>query len=321
MGVKSDYTKNSANKEGSNVKDVAAKIKDRENRYIEKKKPVKRALDYLVMTIGAIIYAAGISLFLDPNSLAPGGVTGISIILNRITNIETGTLILLLNIPILLVGTWRFGVRFILSTLYCIALTSLCTNVLSAYGPVTEDLVLAAVVGGAVLATGVGLVFKAGGTTGGIDIIIKLLRLKMPHLKTGALYLAMDAVVVATSAILFRNIELALYAGVAVFVSSTVLDVVLYGRDGAKLIYIISDHFEPITKRLLEELDLGVTHVDASGAYSGKEKRVIMCVCRKNLSPKVEEIVKEEDPLAFMIVSNATEIYGEGYKNIFSEKL
>lgn len=305
----------------NSVKAAADKVKARENRYIERKTPVRIALDYLLMTIGAIIYAAGISLFLDPNSLAPGGVTGISIILNRITDIETGTLILLLNIPILLLGMWRFGVRFILSTLYCIALTSLCTNVLAEYGPITDDLVLAAVVGGAVLATGVGLVFRAGGTTGGIDIIIKLLRLKMPHLKTGALYLAMDAAVVAASAILFRNIELALYAGVAVFTSSTVLDVVLYGRDGAKLIYIISDHFEVITKRLLEELDLGVTHMDASGAYSGKEKSVIMCVCRKTLSPKVEEIVKEEDPMAFMIVSSATEIYGEGYKNLFSEKL
>lgn len=321
MSIKKDYTDNRLNREAGSIKEAAAKEKARENRYIERKTPVKRAMDYLLMTIGAIVYAAGISLFLDPNSLAPGGVTGISIILNRITNIETGTLILLLNVPILLVGTWRFGVRFILSTLYCIALTSLCTNVLAEYGPITDDLVLAAVVGGAVLATGVGLVFKAGGTTGGIDIIIKLLRLKMPHLKTGALYLAMDAVVVVISAILFRNIELALYAGVAVFVSSTVLDVVLYGRDGAKLIYIISDNFEPITKRLLEELDLGVTHVDASGAYSGKEKSVIMCVCRKQLSPKVEEIVKEEDPLAFMIVSSATEIYGEGYKNIFSEKI
>ncbi|MBE5865557.1 MAG: YitT family protein [Lachnospiraceae bacterium] len=321
MSIKTDYKENVENSECNSVKAAADKVKARENQYIEKKTPARRALDYLLMTVGAFIYAVGISLFLDPNSLAPGGVTGISIILNRITNIETGTLILLLNIPILLLGTWRFGVRFILSTLYCIALTSLFTNVLSAYGPITEDLVLAAVVGGAVLAAGVGIVFKAGGTTGGIDIIIKLLRLKMPHLKTGALYLAMDAVVVTASAILFHNIELALYAGVAVFVSSTVLDVVLYGRDGAKLIYIISDHFEPITKRLLEELDLGVTHMDASGAYSGKEKSVIMCVCRKALSPKVEEIVKEEDPLAFMIVSNATEIYGEGYKNIFSEKL
>lgn len=282
---------------------------------------VKKGMNFLLMTAGAVIYAVAISLFLDPNSLAPGGVTGISIILNRLTHIETGTLILLLNIPILLLGMWRFGIRFILSTLYCIAVTSVCTNYLSAYDPVTEDLVLAAVVGGAVLATGIGLVFKAGATTGGVDIIIKLLRLKMPHLKTGALYLVMDAAVVIASAILFHNVELALYAGVAVFVSSAVLDVVLYGRDGAKLIYIISDHYEPITKRLLEELDLGVTHVDASGAYSGREKSVIMCVCRKALSPKVEGIVKEEDPQAFMIVTGATEIYGEGYKSIFSEKL
>ena len=303
------------------VKEAAAKAKARENRYIEKKTPAKHAMDYLIMTMGAVIYAAGISLFLDPNSLAPGGVTGISIILNRITSLETGTWILILNIPILIIGAWRFGMRFILSTLYCIAVTSLCTNLFTAYGAVTEDLFLAAVVGSSLLAVGVGLVFKAGSTTGGMDIIIKLLRLKMPYLKTGALYLILDAVVVVASAILFRNIEIALYAGFAVFINSVVLDVVLYGRDGAKLIYIISDSYEPITRRLLEELDLGVTHVNASGAYSGKEKSVIMCVCRKTLSPKVEEIVKEEDPLAFMIVSSATEIYGEGYKNIFSERL
>lgn len=292
-----------------------------ESSFVDRKSPGRQVLDLIVMTLGAVIYAAGISLFLDPNSLAPGGVTGISIILNRITNIETGTWILLLNIPILIIGTWQFGVRFIMSTLYCTALTSLGTNVLVAYGPVTNDLVLAAVVGGGMLATGMGLVFKAGATTGGIDIIIKILRLKIPYLKTGALYLAMDAAVVIASAFLFHNIELALYAGVAAFVSSMVLDVVLYGKDGAKLIYIISDHFEDITKRLLEELNIGVTYVNGMGAYSGKEKNVIMCVVRKNLSPKVEEIVKQEDPLSFMIVTSATEIYGEGYKNLFSEKL
>lgn len=305
----------------SAFKEAAAKAKARENRYIEKKTPVRHAMDYLLMTIGAVIYAAGISLFLDPNSLAPGGVTGISIILNRITGLETGTWILLLNIPIFILGARRFGARFILSTMYCTAIVSLCTNLFQSYGAVTNDLFLAAVVGSSLLAVGVGLVFKAGSTTGGIDIIIKILRLKMPYLKTGALYLILDAIVVAASAILFRNIEIALYAGFAVLINSVVLDVVLYGRDGAKLIYIISDHSQPITKRLLEELDLGVTHVNASGAYSGKEKHVILCVCRKNLSPKVEEIVKEEDPLAFMIVSSATEIYGEGYKNFFGEKL
>ncbi len=303
------------------AKQAADKVKERELRFIDKKTPLRRALDYLLMTAACGIYAVGVSLFLDPNSLAPGGVTGISIILNRITSLETGTWIFLLNIPILAVGMWRFGFRFILSTVYCTSLTSLFTNVLSGYDPVTDDLFLAAVVGSSLIAVGMGLVFKAGSTTGGMDIVVKLLRLKMPFMKTGSLFLTLDAVVVTASALLFRDIERALYAGMAIFITSVVLDVVLYGRDGAKLIYIISDHHEIITKRLLEELDIGVTYVNGSGAYSGREKSVIMCVIRKNLSPKAEEIVKEEDPLAFMIITSATEIYGEGYKNLFSEKL
>lgn len=300
---------------------AVSREKERELRYIEKKTLLRRVGDYLLMTVAAAIYSAGVSLFLDPNSLAPGGVTGISVILNRLTSLETGTWILLLNIPILAVGMWKFGFRFILSTMYCTALTSLFTNIFFRLGPLTEDLFLAAVAGGALIAVGMGLVFKAGSTTGGMDIIIKLLRLRMPYMKTGTLFLTMDAIVVASAALLFRNIERGLYSGLAIFITSVVLDLVLYGRDSAKLLYIISDRHESITQRILEELDIGVTYVEGSGAYSGKEKKVILCVIRKNLSPKAEEIVKEEDPLAFMIITRATEIYGEGYKNIFSEKL
>lgn len=295
--------------------------KEREIQYLEKKTTLRRVKDYIVITIASFIYAAAVSLFLDPNSLAPGGVTGISIILNRITNVETGTWILLLNIPILILGAWKFGGRFILSTIYCTVLTSLFTNVLTPMGAVTEDPFLAALAGAGLMALALGWVFKAGATTGGMDIIIKVLRLKMPHLKTGSLYLMLDTVVVTLSAFLFRDIDRALYAGLVVFTASFLLDVVLYGRDGAKVIYIISDHPDSIAKRLLEELDIGVTYMQGSGAYSGKDKKVIMCVMRKQLAPKAEEVVKEEDPLAFMIVTSATEIYGEGYKSYFSEKL
>ena len=300
---------------------AVSREKERELRYIEKKTLLRRVGDYLLMTVAAAIYSAGVSLFLDPNSLAPGGVTGISVILNRLTSLETGTWILLLNIPILAVGMWKFGFRFILSTMYCTVLTSMFTNIFAELGTLTGDLFLAAVAGGALIAVGMGLVFKAGSTTGGMDIIIKLLRLRMPYMKTGTLFLTMDAIVVSSAALLFRNIERALYSGLAIFITSVVLDLVLYGRDSAKLLYIISDRHESITRRILEELDIGVTYVEGSGAYSGKEKKVILCVIRKNLSPKAEEIVKEEDPLAFMIITRATEIYGEGYKNIFSEKL
>lgn len=277
---------------------------------------------FLMMTIGAIIYAAAIGMFLDPNALAPGGVTGISIILSRLIPVETGTLILLFNIPILILGTWKFGFRFIVSTIYCIMIISPMTNFFtSRYGALTEDPFLAGLAGGALLATGMGTVFRAKATTGGIDIIVKIIRTKMPHLKTNNLFLLMDAVVVTCSALVFKDIDKALYAGMTVIITSLVMDIVLYGKDEAKLIHIISDKSEEITKRLLDDLEIGVTYVRGEGAYSGKEKKVIMCVVKKQISPKVEDIIKEEDPMAFMIVSSAMEIYGEGYKNLFSEKI
>ncbi len=289
---------------------------------IEQKKTWKRrVLDYLMITVASFIYAVAVSLFLDPNSLAPGGVTGIAIILNRLSGLETGTWVLLINIPIIILGMWKFGLHFILSTLYCTAATSFFINLLAAFGVATEDRFLAALVGGALMAVGIGLVFKAGATTGGTDIIVKLLRLRFPHLKTGSLFLITDAIIVTVSAFVFKDLDVALYAGVVVFVNSTLLDVVLYGRDGAKLIFIISDAHASITKRLLEELDIGVTYISGTGAYSGREKSVIMCVMKKQISAQVEVIVREEDPDAFMIVTSATEIFGEGYKSIYSEKL
>lgn len=288
----------------------------------KKKVSVKKTIkDYLLITIACGVYSVAISMFLDPNSLAPGGVTGIAIILNRLIHVETGTLILLINIPILILGAWKFGLRFSLSTIYSTVLISLFTNLLTDVKVVTADPLLAALVGGSLSAIGIGWVFKAGATTGGTDIIIKLLRIKMPHLRTGGLFLAMDVVIVALSAFVFKDIDVALYAGLTVFVISLVLDLVLYGRDEAKLMFIISDRSEEITRRLLEELDIGVTYIRGAGAFSGKEKQVILCAAKKSIAPKTEVIVKEEDPQAFMIITSATEIYGEGYKSYFSEKL
>ncbi len=277
--------------------------------------------NYLIITVFSVTYAVGISLFLDPNNLAPGGVSGISIMLSRLTPIPTGTWIMLLNIPILALGLWKFGLKFILSTIYCTIVSSTFTNLFSGIGALTTDKLLAAGAGGAVLAISVGMIFRAGGTTGGVDVIIKVLRLKYPHLKTGNLFLLFDGLVVTMSGIMFRNLETALYAAVAILVSSTVLDIVLYGKDGAKMIYIVSDYPDKIADRLLEDLDIGVTYIKGQGAYSGREKMVIMCVMRKPLAPKVQQVVMEEDSEAFMIISDATEIFGEGYKSYFSERL
>ncbi|MEG1848366.1 MAG: YitT family protein [Lachnospiraceae bacterium] len=288
---------------------------------IEKKTKKQRIADYILITIASAIYAVGVSMFLDPNNLASGGVTGIAIILNRFTGIETGTMFLILNIPIILLGFWKFGLKFIISTFYSIFMVSIFTNLFAPFGAATTDQFLAAMAGSALVAVGIGLIFKAGSTSGGVDIIVKCLRIRYPHLKSGALFLILDMAIVVAAGIVFRDLDTALYAGLAVIICSAVLDVVLYGRDEAKLIYIISNRFTKIADRLMEEVDVGVTYIKGQGAYSNTDKQVIMCVIKKQSAPRVEVIVKEEDADAFMIVSSASEIFGEGYKSYFSEKL
>ncbi len=276
---------------------------------------------YLTITLASFLYAIGISLFVDPNDMAPGGVTGISIIINRIVPIETGTLIFLINIPILLFAIWKFGIKFTVSTIYALAVISIFTNILAPYGALTDDILLAALVGGILSAVSIGTILKCGATTGGMDIIVKWLRLKLPHLKTGVIFFFADVIIVSISGIIFRNLDAALYAAIAVVTTSLVLDVVLYGKDEAKLIYIISDKAEPITLRLLEELGVGLTQIEGRGAFTGKGKKVLMCVVRKPISPQIEIIVKEEDTESFMIITRATEVFGEGYKSYFSERI
>lgn len=279
-------------------------------------------MGYVLMTLACFCYAVGISLFVEPNNIASGGVTGIAIILNKAIGGSTGIWFFVINIPILLIGMWKFGFKFLMSTVYCTTIISVFTDLLSRYGsPLTNDVLVATIAGGMLTAIGMGGVFKAGATTGGMDIVVKLCKLKFPYMKTGSLFLIMDFLVVLASAFVFQDIDRAFYSAMEVFVTSTLLDLVLYGRDGAKLIYIISDKSEKIAARLLDELNIGVTYMEGQGAYSGREKKVIMCVTKKQIAPRAEEIVKEEDPNTFMIVSSASEIYGEGYKSYFSEKL
>ena len=277
--------------------------------------------DYLLIILGSAIYALSVSLFLDPNDLAPGGMTGIAVILNRLSRIDVGTLYFLLNVPVVLLGLWKFGWRFIIKTAVAIGCTSLFTNLLAPYGAVTEDLLLASVVGGMLMAVGMGLIFRARATTGGTDIIVKVLRQKYRHLKTGALFLYMDLVIVTLAGIVFRDLNVALYALLTVFVNGKAIDYVLYGHDDAKLIYIITDRADEIADRIMLDLDIGCTFLNGKGGWTQEPKAVIMTVAHNRISPLIEEIVKELDPQAFMIIGSASEIYGEGYKDILAEKL
>jgi uncharacterized membrane-anchored protein YitT (DUF2179 family) len=285
------------------------------------KKLVKGLKKYLLISVGAVIYSCAISLFLDPNDLAPGGVSGVAILINRFIGVPTGTINLVLNIPIILLGLWKFGWRFICSTFYTLLLTTVFINRLAMYGAVTDDLLIAAVIGGALVGLSIAMIMKAGATTGGSDIIVKVLRTKWKHIKTNVLFLGFDCAVILASWLVFKDMTVAFYAGVSVVVDSIVIDYVLYGPDEAKLIFIISDQQEKVRKKMMSELDITATIIPAVGAYTNTKKEMLMVVTRKQMAPQIEEIVKEEDRRAFMIVSSASEIFGEGYKDITRDVL
>ena len=275
---------------------------------------------FLLITLGCLVYSCGIALFLDPARMIPGGVSGIAIAVSHLTDkISTGNVMLIINIPLLLLGLWKFGKSFLFSTVYATVLSSVFIDVINkiiaAYLPLTEEMILVALVGGALAGLGVGLVFRGGGTTGGTDIITKMIRLKHPRFKTNTIFLAVDSTIVAASAIVFKDVDTALYSAITLVVFSKMLDIVLYGPDGAKMVYIISDRPEEIADKLLIDLDVGVTYLNGSGAYSGQEKKVLMCASRKHIFPRIREVVSNVDDMAFMIVGSAQEIFGEGFKN------
>lgn len=276
---------------------------------------------YLIITLVSILYGAGTSLFLDPNDLVPGGLTGIAMILNRFIPIGTGTIFLIFNIPIIALAWFKFGGKFIISTLYAVGCVSVATDMFMGMPAVTKEPLLAVFMGDILIAFSIATIFKCGATSGGADIIIKFLRLKYPHIRTGRLFMIFDISVVALSGILFHNIDAALYAFIGIFVMSAVMDLVLYGQDEAKMVFIISEKFEILASKIMSDVDAGVTFLTGRGAYTKKEKEVILCVVRKAVYPKVEEIIKAEDPAAFLIVTHAHEIYGEGYKDIFANKV
>ena len=287
---------------------------------------------YLLITLGCVLLGAGIALFLDPNSIAPGGISGVAIILNKFIPLNTGLLIFLLNIPLLLIGLIKFGKQFLFNTVYATIMLSLATDLISfvmertnmtavsaltgeTLIAATGDLFLAAVAGGVLCAVGLGLVFRCNCTTGGLDIVVMLIHKKWRHLGVGTIFLIVDFVIAGVSAIVFESIEIGLYAAVGIAIYSVLMDVVIYGGNSAKFVHIVSDMNETIKNCILTELEIGVTGFDGVGEYTGDKKKVLMVVVKKHLYPMLRDIIREEDPDAFMIVTSAKEVYGLGYRS------
>lgn len=282
------------------------------------KNNIKKVIaDFLFWTVGCFIYASAVTMFISGNEISPGGITGIATALGYVFNIPSGILLFLLNIPILILGFIKFGGVFIVKTSIASSLLSFALTVTDITLPsFTIDKILAAVFGGVLMGTGLSLIMLRGATTGGIDIIAKLINRKFRHLTFGRLILLMDAVVIAVAALVYRNIESALYSVVAMYGTSYIMDMILYGGDKGKLIYIVTNYPKEICSDINLVLKRGVTILTARGGYTGNERALLLCTLRRHEVSALYSIINKYDKKAFIVVGEAGEIIGEGFKEL-----
>lgn len=282
----------------------------------------KLAVDLLYDIMGGLIYAVALVCFVAPAQIAPGGVSGISVIVSHLTGLPLGALNLAMNIPLLILA-WRFlGHGFTLRTLKTVGIQVVLIELASALFPVYQgEPILAALFGGVGIGAGLGVVFMRGSTTGGTDIISRLIQRRFRHVSIGKLLFLIDLMVLTASVLVFRNLEVGLYGMIAIFTTSRLLDSFLFGLYTGKLVLVISNWGEEISQAILSRLDRGVTFLKGEGGYSGQDKRILLCAVRAAEHHRVEEIIKEIDPDAFTITLQATEIVGEGFRPITENKV
>ena len=275
-----------------------------------------------IITLGAVIYALAFDWFVAPNQIAMGGVTGLAQIVNALVPVlPVGVLSILVNVPLFLAGWRLLGGRLLVSSLYAMAVSSLAIDVIAwmhTFPPM--DPILATLYGGAGMGVGLGLVFSQGATTGGTDIIGKLLKLKFPWLPIGKLVMIPDMVVGMLAAVVFGTVNAALYGLIQMYLLSKVMDMILYGWDTSRVAYIITDRWEETVRGLLD-MNRGVTLLQGKGAYTGAEKQVLLVAFRQREIVPIKRMLREIDPKAFFIVCDAHEILGEGFGDYQKEEI
>ncbi len=284
-----------------------------------KKRSLKWLVDIPLLILGSIIYSAGINCFTAPNDIAPGGIGGLATVISYLTNhtVSIGLVFGLANIPLIIAGFLRLGKALMARTVLAVAVTTVCTDFLSGLFPVyVGDRIIAAVFGGVLMGAGLGIVYNRDGTTGGTDIINKIIQKAKPHLSLGFIMMITDAVVVLVSILAFGNLESGLYAIIAIFVSSRLMDYILYGGREGKAVLIFSEKAEEIGKAITTNISRGATYLKGQGVYTGADKNVICCAVPKNEYVKLKRIVREYDAKAFIITATADEVLGEGFIDI-----
>lgn len=286
---------------------------------------------YLLILLGSAIAATGINLFLVPNRIAPGGVSGIATVLFYLSNgkLPVGMTMLAFDIPLYLIGYRFIGRRFIVKTMYSsVALSLLIDFSKPFFNMISDkyfissqsgDLIVFTVFGGLLVGLGLGIVFKSGATTGGTDLGAKILHTLIPRVSLGNLLLCLDGAVIIFAAISFNSIIVGLYSIITIFIMSKVIDAIMEGVNFSKCVFIISEKSDIIADKILNDIDRGVTALKGTGMYTRKDKEVLFCVLDRSQIPRLKEIVQDIDEKAFVILTDAREVLGEGFQNYNNE--
>lgn len=278
---------------------------------------------YLWITLASAVYALGFDWCYVPNQIGFGGITGVGQIVNHFLPIAPiGGVVIVLNVPLFLLGWRLLGGHLLFSSLYAMFISSVFVDLFAALIPFQSmDPMLATIFGGLLIGLSLGVVLLQGATTGGTDLLARLLKLKISWLPMGKLLMAVDLVVIAAVALTFQNFSSALYGVVSLYIASVSMDMVLYGMDQAKVAYIISSHPKEVSQAILGELDRGVTVLHGMGAWSGEEKKVLLCAFKQRQIVPLKRIIRSIDPEAFLIVCNAHEVLGDGFRSYQQNEL
>lgn len=269
--------------------------------------------DTAVFILGGVLYSIAINCFLSKNQILNGGFTGFATVVNYLFALPIGTVILILNIPLFIISYKKLGMRFVLSSFWATFIISALIDIGDFLPVYNGDLLLASLFGGVLSGAGLGIIFINGATTGGTDIIAKLVGLRYPHISLGKSIFLMDLAVITLGGIVYKNIESSLYAAVVIFVSSQTIDYIIFGVHRSSLILIVTEKGDEMRRLIINDIRRGVTLLKGSGGYTNSEKDVLICACYDNQTGKFIKKIKAFDEKAFLIITNAKEILGEGF--------
>ena len=277
-------------------------------------KGLKTVFWVVKIMVGTALFALGFNLFLEPNDLNAGGISGLAMVLVHVLGFgSVGLVSSLVNLPVFVIGARKIGKEFFWGSLIGTAFLSIFLDLLAFVpAPHTEPL-LAALYGAILCGVGVGIVFVSGASTGGSDIVVRLLKMRYQHVPIGTISMCFDAVVAILTGLVFQDITRSLYSGVTLFVLGKVIDLVVYSFDYSKVALIISDEHAQIAEAIGKELDRGATFLDGQGAYTGKRTKVVLTAVKRQQLPELKQLVARIDPKAFVIVQDAHQVLGDGF--------